>query len=95
MTAEGRQTGDNMIARLHVGHDFLENARRFIPKHDRQPVRIKSFNKVKIAVTDSRHRRPDQDFPRPEFIDRNVFDDERLSHFMQYCGFHSSSPCSV
>ena len=62
MTAEGRQTGDNMIARLHVGHigtDFLDNARRFMPKHDWQPVRIKSFNKVKIAVTDSRRRRPD------------------------------------
>ena len=83
MTAEGRQTGDNMIARLHVGHDFLENARRFIPKHDRQPVRIKSFNKVKIAVTDSRRLRPDQDFRRPEFIDRNVLNNVRLSRLMQ------------
>ena len=87
-----------MIARLHVSHigaDFLDNTRRFMPKHDWQPVEIKSFNKVKIAVTDSRRRRPDQDFPRPGFIDRNVFNDERLSHFMQYCGFHSSFPCSV
>ena len=84
-----------MIARLHVGHDFLENARRFIPKHDRQPARIKSFNKVKIAVTDSRRLRPDQDFRRPEFIDRNVLNNERLSRLMQYCGFHSSFSCSV
>ena len=79
-----------MIARLHVGHDFLETPADSYPSTTGKPLRIKSFNKVKIAVTDARRRRPDKDFPRPEFIDRNVLNDERLSRFMQYCGFHSS-----
>ena len=74
-----------MIAWLHIGYvrtNFFDHTRRFMTKHNRQPVGIKPFYEMKVAMTDTRSRSAHQNFAWTRLIDGNVFDNEGLADFV-------------
>ena len=95
MAAEGGQARDHVIAGRDVGHvgpDGFHHACRLVSQHDGQPVLIKAFDEVQIAVANASGGRPNEDFTRTGFVDLNVFDDQRLADLVQHGGFHEFSP---
>ena len=87
-----------MIARLHVGHigtDFLDNARQIHAQARLATGKDKVLQQSEDRYDELPPPPSGLRLPAARVYHRHVFNDERLSHFMQYCGFHSSFPCSV
>ena len=91
MAAKRGEAGDHMISRLHVrdvGANLFDDPRRFVPQHDGQAVGIEALDEMQIAMANARSNGPHQNFPRPGFVDRDIFDGEWLPDFVEYGGFY-------
>ena len=91
MAAKRGEAGDHMISRLHVrdvGANLFDYPRRFVPHYDGQAVGIEALDEMQIAMANTRSNGPYQNFPRPGFVDRDIFDGEWLPDFAEYGGLH-------
>ena len=74
---------------IHVRTNLLNDARAFMPKHDRQSRAEDSVYDRLVAVTHAIGRNLDPHFSRLWRIKINIFDFEWSFQFVQYCGFHN------
>ena len=91
MAAKSGEAGDHMISRLHVrdvGANLFDYPRRFVPQHDGQAVGIEALDEMQIAMASTRSNGLYQNFPRPGFVDRDIFDGEWLADFVEYGRSH-------
>src|SRR5215831_8854718 len=73
-----------------VRTDLLDDARRFVPQHHRQRVRIEPLNEMQVRVAKAGIGRAQQDLARAGLADAHLFNDERLIHFIENGGFHGA-----
>ena len=76
MATEDRQTGDDVVSRLHVAHlgtHGFDDASGFVAEHDGGRTGVEALLEVHVAVADTRRGRPHADFVRPRGTDVDIF----------------------
>ncbi len=86
VTAEHRETADDVIAGNHVRHvgpHLFHHSRRLVPEHGGQRTEEVTRLGVQVAVTDARGCGADQHLAGPGLVDLDVLDLEGLFHASQ------------
>ena len=95
MTAEHRQAGDDVVARLDVVH---VTAHRFhhpgalVAEHHGQLARVGAVVEMHVTVADTGRLGAHQHLARAGLGDLDVLDLHGNVHFTKYSGFHGVSP---
>src|SRR5712664_1877936 len=96
ISAENRETRDNMVARLDIAHrlaDFLDDSRRLVAEHRGGRMGVVAVDEMEVAVAYAARDRPQQHLAILRLVDIDIFDSERLLWPMKHGGFHRGSPC--
>jgi hypothetical protein len=91
MTAEYRQAGDDVVARLYIAHLGAhggDDASGLVAEHDRGGAGVEALLEVHVTVADTRCGRPDTDFVGSWRTQIHIFNGQRLMHGAKNCGFH-------
>lgn len=79
MTAEDRETGNNVVARFERGDggpDLLDDTSGFVAEDGRQRAGVAALHVVKVAVAETGTDGTDKDLVRSRFVDLDVGDRE-------------------
>jgi hypothetical protein len=95
VAAKYRQTGNNVVAGLHVVHitaDLLDNAGTLMAQHHWHLARVTAIPKMHITVTDPAAIVRISTSLGPGLATADFFDFHRHVYFTKYCCFHHTLP---